>query len=95
MVKWSLLAAACVHAAAMSSCGVARAGTPAEDYAACDADRSGALNPAEFRCFIGRAAQAGRARAVMVRDNNAYDRAFTRLDRDRNGQLSRPELQIG
>ncbi|MBX9614357.1 MAG: hypothetical protein K2X25_02060 [Caulobacteraceae bacterium] len=95
MSQWSTLFAAIVLVATLSVPDVTMAGTPAEDFVACDADRSGALNPAEFRCFIGRAAQAGRARAVMVRDNNAYDRAFTRLDRDRNGQLSRPELQIG
>ena len=38
---------------------------------------------------------AGRPRAVMVRDRNAYDRAFGRVDRDRNDQLSRTELGIG
>jgi Ca2+-binding EF-hand superfamily protein len=31
----------------------------------------------------------------MVRDRDAYARAFQQLDRDRNGQLSRAELQIG
>jgi Ca2+-binding EF-hand superfamily protein len=30
----------------------------------------------------------------MVRDRNVYDRAFQQLDSDRNGQLSRAELQL-
>ncbi|WP_396593506.1 hypothetical protein [Brevundimonas sp. R86498] len=91
----SALFATVVLVAMLPAPGVAQTVTPAGDFVACDADRSGALTPAEFRCFIGRAAQAGRARAIMIRDNNAHDRAFARLDRDRNGQLSRPELQIG
>lgn len=75
--------------------GAAVAGTPAEDFAASDADRSGTLSPAEFRRFIALGVAAGRPRAVMVRDRDAYGRAFQQLDRDRNGQLSRTELQIG
>lgn len=74
--------------------GAAVAGTPAEDFAASDTDRSGTLSPAEFRRFIALGAVAGRPRAVMVRDRDAYARAFQQLDRDRNGQLSRAELQI-
>jgi Ca2+-binding EF-hand superfamily protein len=72
----------------------ADAGTPAEDFVASDADRSGTLNAAEFRRFIALGVAAGRPRAVMVRDNNAYDMAFSRVDRDRNGELTRAELQI-
>lgn len=75
--------------------GAAVAGTPAEDFAASDTDRSGTLSPAEFRRFIALGVAAGRPRAVMVRDRDAYGRAFQQLDRDRNGQLSRTELQIG
>ena len=75
--------------------GAAVAGTPAEDFVASDADRSGTLSPAEFRRFIALGVAAGRPRAVMVRDRDAYARAFQQLDRDRNGQLSRAELQIG
>ncbi len=74
--------------------GVAMAGTPAEDFVASDADRSATLSPAEFRRFISLGAAAGRPRAVMVRDRNVYDRAFQQLDSDRNGQLSRAELQL-
>ena len=74
--------------------GVAVAGTPAEDFAASDTDRSATLSPAEFRRFIALGAAAGRSRAVMVRDRNLHDRAFQRLDADRNGQLSRAELQL-
>ena len=70
------------------------AGTPVEDFAASDTDRSATLNPAEFRRFIALSAAAGRSRAVMVRDRNLHDRAFQRLDTDRNGQLSRAELQL-
>lgn len=74
--------------------GHAQAGTPLEDFVASDADRSGTLNAAEFRRFIALGVAAGRPRAVMVRNNNAYEVAFGRVDRDRNGQLSRAELQI-
>jgi hypothetical protein len=74
--------------------GVAVAGTPAEDFAASDTDSSATLSPAEFRRFIALGAAAGRSRAVMVRDRNLHDRAFQRLDADRNGQLSRAELQL-
>ena len=74
---------------------VADASTPSEDFVASDADRSGTLDAAEFRRFIALGAAAGRPRAVMVRDRNAYDRAFGRVDRDLNGQLSRTELGIG
>jgi hypothetical protein len=94
MTKQLLSGAALVAVVLGLGCGQALAGTPAEDFAASDADRSGALNPAEFRRFIGLAASAGRGRAVRVRDNNAYDQAFARLDRNRDGQLSRAELQI-
>jgi|LauGreSBDMM110SN_4_FD.fasta_scaffold552175_1 hypothetical protein len=74
--------------------GAALAGTPVEDFVASDTDRSATLNPAEFRRFIALSAAAGRSRAVMVRDRNLHDRAFQRLDTDRNGQLSRAELQL-
>jgi molybdate transport system regulatory protein len=42
----------------------------------------------------GLGAAAGRSRAVMVRDRNLHDRAFQQLDTNRNGQLSRAELQL-
>jgi len=74
--------------------GAAVAGTPAEDFAASDTDRSATLSPAEFRRFIALGAAAGRSRAVMVRDRNLHDRAFQQLDTDRNGQLTRAELQL-
>jgi hypothetical protein len=94
MIDRTLLSAMLLSSGLAVLPGDAGAGTPAEDFVASDADRSGALNAAEFRRFIALGVAAGRPRAVMVRDNNAYDLAFGRVDRDRNGQLSRAELQI-
>lgn len=94
MFDRTLLSATLFAAGLAVAPGHANAGTPAEDFVASDADRSGTLNAAEFRRFIALGVAAGRPRAVMVRNNNAYDMAFGRVDRDRNGQLSRAELQI-
>lgn len=94
MIDRTLLAVMLLSSGLAAAPDHAEAGTPAEDFAASDADRSGTLNAAEFRRFIALGVAAGRPRAVMIRDNNAYDMAFGRVDRDRNGQLSRAELQI-
>jgi hypothetical protein len=79
-------------AAALLMSSTALAGTPAEDFAAADANKSGTLDAVEFRAFINLSAAAGRKNAVMVRNMGVYDRAFAKLDQNRDGQLSPAEL---
>ena len=80
-------------AAAMLMTSAALAGTPAEDFVAADANKSGALDAVEFRAFIDLSANAGRKNAVMVRNMGAYGRAFAKLDKNGDGQISPAELE--
>lgn len=95
MISCARPAATLVAAAlALSVAGPALAGTPAEDFAAADADSNRTLDPTEFRAYIALAAAAKRGQAVRVRDGNYYDRAFARIDANKDGRLSRVEMKI-
>ena len=57
-----------------------------------DANDDGELDAAEFRAFIDANADDDIGRAGMVRRFGAYDRAFSQVDGDGNGSVTRAEL---
>lgn len=65
----------------------------AANFSQADANSDGALTPSEFKVFMDLNAAHGIGRAQQVRDRNLYGRAFGRLDANRDGLLTTPELQ--
>ena len=50
------------------------------NFKAANVSNTGALTPAEFKAFIGR--------APKIKANNAYDRAFSKVDANKDGKVS-------
>lgn len=57
-----------------------------------DTNEDGLLSRSEFRTFINANAEDGLGRAGMIRRLGAYDRAFDRIDADKNGLLTPAEM---
>jgi hypothetical protein len=49
---------------------------------------TGQLTPAEFKTFIDLNAAAQIGRAPKIKANNAYDRAFSKVDANKDGKVS-------
>ena len=58
------------------------------NFTAANASGSGALTPAEFKTFIELNAAAQIGRAPKIKANNAYDRAFGKVDGDKDGTVT-------
>ncbi|MEP1422019.1 MAG: EF-hand domain-containing protein [Erythrobacter sp.] len=63
-----------------------------ENFQQADKNDDRKLNPREFKAFINANAEDDIGRASMVRRFGAYDRAFARLDADKDGEITRAEL---
>ena len=63
-----------------------------ENFQQADADGNGKLTRAEFRNFINANADDGLGRAGMVRRFGAYDTAFDRVDKNKDGVVTPTEL---
>ena len=63
-----------------------------ENFQQSDADSDGKLTRAEFRNFINANADDGLGRAGMVRRFGAYDTAFDRVDKDKDGVVTPTEI---
>lgn len=59
-----------------------------ENFKAANASGSGALTAAEFKTFIDLNAAAAIGRAPKIKDNNAYGRAFGKVDADGDGNVT-------
>lgn len=57
-----------------------------------DTSKDGKLNKAEFRKFIDANAADDIGRASMVKRFGAYDRAFSRVDANKDGTITPKEL---
>ena len=58
-----------------------------------DANGDKALNYKEFVTFIDLNAADNIGRASMVKSRNLYSRAFKRLDKNRDGKITRAEIK--
>ena len=81
----------------MSAPAVAQTGSSPQDLAAAnfrmaDSNADGVLNAEEFVAFINLNAALNIGQASRVRNAGAYDRAFSRLDKDGDGFVSPNEL---
>ena len=65
---------------------------PKENFTEADANGDGALNNDEFVNFINANADDSFGRASQIRSFGAYNRAFSRVDSDGNGQLTWTEF---
>lgn len=63
-----------------------------ENFQQADVDSDGKLTRAEFRNFINANADDDIGRASTVRRFGAYDRAFGRLDANKDGEITTQEL---
>lgn len=66
---------------------------PAADFKASDKNGDSLLQPDEFRAFIDIQADNGNKTAQRVKSFRAYDRAFSRIDADEDGEISGEELR--
>lgn len=66
---------------------------PVADFIACDTNKDGLLQKAEFQAFIKRRAAAGNASAKWVVTFGAWGRALRTVDYDKDGQVSGDELR--
>jgi Ca2+-binding EF-hand superfamily protein len=73
-------------------CGVAIA-NPVTDFIACDSNKDGLLQKAEFQAFVKRRADAGNASAKWVVTFGAWGRALSTVDYNKDGQVSGDELR--
>ena len=74
----------------MSSAAVA---DPVTDFIACDANKDGMLQKAEYQAFIKRRAAAGNSSAKWVVTFGAWGRAMRTVDTNKDGQISGEELR--
>jgi len=58
------------------------------NFKTANASNTGVLTPAEFTTFIDLNAAAQIGRAPKIKANNAYDRAFGRVDADKDGKVT-------
>lgn len=63
-----------------------------ENYQQADRNDDRKLNSEEFRAFINANAEDDIGRASTVRRFGAYDRAFARLDADKDGEITLTEM---
>ncbi len=78
---------------ALSQSAQASSKQAAANFVTADANGDGALTQAEFKSFINLNAAHGIGKAQTVKDRGLYDRAFARLDLNRDGRISSAELQ--
>jgi spermidine/putrescine-binding protein len=81
--------------AAASAAGAARAELTPEalkqaqaNFKTANVSNTGQLTPAEFKTFIDLNAAAQIGRAPKIKANNAYDRAFGKVDTNKDGKVS-------
>lgn len=64
-----------------------------KNFLAADADKSGGLNVKEFKVFIDANAAITFGRAKEIKKRNAYDRVFSKVDKDNNGSITWAEIE--
>lgn len=64
-----------------------------KNFLAADADKSGGLDTKEFKVFIDANAEINFGKAKEIQKRNAYDRAFKRADKDKNGFVTWAEFE--
>jgi len=63
------------------------------NFTAADADKSGGLSSAEFKTFIDSNAEAGLGNAKKIQSRGLYDRAFAKIDKDKDGEITMAEFE--
>lgn len=58
------------------------------NFKSANASGNGALTAAEFKTFIDLNAGGGIGRAAKIKANNAYDRAFSHVDANKDGKIT-------
>ena len=94
MTKLTLLP---VLAVALMASGAAaqdeKQSAAAENFQQADANEDGKLDKKEFRTFIDLNAEDNLGRASMVKSYGMYDRAFARVDANKDGFVARDEIK--
>lgn len=63
-----------------------------EAFAKVDANGDGGLDLTEFTAFIDAAAAAGKPNAKKIQANQFYDKAFARIDKNKDGLVTKKEI---
>lgn len=63
-----------------------------EVFAKVDANADGGLDLTEFTAFIDAAAAAGKPNAKKIQANQFYARAFARIDKNKDGLVTKNEI---
>jgi Ca2+-binding EF-hand superfamily protein len=79
--------------ALVAAVSIAQPASAADPFSLADANGDGALDAAEFKGFIDAAAAAGKPKAAQVQANNMYARAFSRIDKNGDGQITKSEVK--
>jgi Ca2+-binding EF-hand superfamily protein len=64
-----------------------------KNFLAADADKSGGLDLKEFKVFIDANAAINFGRAKEIKKRNAYDRVFSKVDKDNSGSMTWGEFE--
>jgi Ca2+-binding EF-hand superfamily protein len=78
--------------ALLAALALSSAALAADPFSLADANGDGALDAGEFKAFIDAAAAAGKAKAAKVKAHNMYKMAFSRVDKNGDGQITKPEV---
>lgn len=63
------------------------------NFLAADADKSGGLDSVEFKALIDANASMNLGKAKMIQKRNAYDRAFSKFDADKDKLVTWSEIE--
>lgn len=74
--------------AAVAQLSPAALQTAEANFKQANASASGALTAAEFKAFIDLNAAAGIGRAAKIKSHGAYDKAFSKLDANKDGLVT-------
>jgi Ca2+-binding EF-hand superfamily protein len=78
--------------AMLASLALSGTALAADPFSLADTNGDGALDASEFKAFIDAAAAAGKPKAAKVKANNMYTMAFSRIDKNGDGQISKKEV---
>jgi hypothetical protein len=97
MTKYALCYATCVCALATTNSVHAEVSEKLKpfhtNFVAADADKSGGLNAEEFKVLIDANAEQNLGKAKMIQKRKAYARAFGKMDKNKDQQVTWAEIE--
>ncbi len=63
------------------------------NFVAADVDKSGSLNEKEYQAMVEANAKMNLGKAKLIQKHKAYGRAFKKIDKDKNKQITWTEIE--